>query len=226
METIISNFRDIPIFLQVIIFIAIFCCYIVLFYFLRKFFFFGSILSIRLGKDYKSQLEYYNSKLAKGLLNFVPPNKMKVGKNEIVEAIILKAEDFEKILQKDVTDFKSVSVGSVMKVILFGDSFLINAFSNDTQVILKNVESKWIWSITPQKKGIQTLILQVSVKVKLHGFLDEHIYQSLYTRKVFVNANYLYVCKRFIKRNWQWIITTAIGSGIIVTILKVLKIIN
>jgi hypothetical protein len=102
---------------------------------------------------------------------------------------------------------------------LSGEAFNISFINNEVQKIFKNDVTQWQWDIIPQKGGMQTLMLLASVYVKTGT--ETHLKDiPVIERAIRVEINPRYHVKQFFIKNWQWLIGTIIGSGILWEVLK------
>ena len=166
-------------------------------------------------------------KLAPGKILFNPPEVMKVGVKERVEVRISKTitEDLTKGLRgRGVAQIEGIRVGTFMKVRLTGDNFNIKVLSHEEQLVSGEGFTQWDFDVVPLKSGIQSLLLTVTVRIKIPNYGEERKDYPVFERKITVEVNPIYSITNFIEKNWQWIITTVIGLiiafGIIQRIIK------
>ena len=165
-------------------------------------------------------------KLSSGLILFNPPQEMKVGVKERVEARITKTitEDLSKGLKgRGLPQIEEIKVNTLMGVRLNGDkvNFDIKALSHEEQIVTGDGFTQWDWDVTPLKSGIQRLLLSVTIRIKIPNYYgEERKDYPVFERPIKVKVNPIYSLKNFIKSYWQWIVSTIIGSGIIGWIIK------
>lgn len=152
-------------------------------------------------------------RLAPGRVLFNPPQEMKVGVKERVEVRITKTitEDLTVGLRgRGVPQIEEIKVGTLMKVRLMGDSFDMKALSHEEQVVAGEGFTQWDWDVTPLKSGIQTLLLTVTVRIKIPGYGEEKIDYPVFERQIKVKVSPIYSTINFIKSYWQWIVSAMI----------------
>lgn len=178
-----------------------------------------SNLQTEIEDDIKSEIK----KLKEGFLFFECPQQMTLGKQETVIAEIFK----DKKLLNTITDRKKlndIKVGKRMSVKLLGKDFEIFSKNNESQVILPDEKTTWEWDITPKKHGQKKLELVVTVRLKLEG-KDELYDFPILEKEILIKINRIYIASNFLEKNWQWIISTIVGSGVLIVILKALGVI-
>jgi hypothetical protein len=167
----------------------------------------------------KDELE----KLSLGQILFNPSEEMQVGVKERVEVRIAKtiAEDLSKgLIGRGVPQIEEIKVGTFMKVRLTGDNFDIKALSHEDQLVEGEGFTQWDWDIVPLKSGIQSLLLTVTVRIKIPKYGEENKDHPVFERQIKVKVNLFHSSKHFTKSHWQWIVSTIIGSGIIGYLVK------
>lgn len=162
-------------------------------------------------------------KLFPGQILFNVPQEMKVGIKERVEVRISKtiAEDLSKGLKgRGLPQIEEIRVNTLMGVRLNGDNFDIKALSHEEQIVAGEGFTQWDWDVMPLESGTQSLLLTVTVRIKIPNYAEERKDYPVFERKIKVKVNQIYSIKRFIKSYWQWFVSTIIGSGIIGWIVK------
>lgn len=166
-------------------------------------------------------------KLAPGRILFNPSEEMTVGVKERVEVRIARTltEDLTTGLRgRGVPQVEEIRVGTFMKVCLTGDNFDIKALSHEEQVVAGEGFTQWDYDVVPLKSGTQTLLLTVTVRIKIPNYGEERKDCHVLERKIKVKVNRIYSILRFAKSYWQWIVTTIVAtitsSGITGLILK------
>ena len=158
-----------------------------------------------------------------GRILFNPPQEMKVGVKDRVEVRIAKtiAEDFIKGLRgRGIPQIEKIKVGTFMKVRLVGDNFDIKSLSHDEQAVEGEDFTQWEWDVTPLTSGIQSLLLSVTVRIKIFNDGEETKDYPVFERRIKVKVNLIHSTKKFIEKYWKWIATTIISSGIIGWVVK------
>jgi hypothetical protein len=162
-------------------------------------------------------------KLSPGQILFNVPQEMIVGIKERVEVRITKTitEDLAKGLKgRGLPQIEEIRVNTLMGVRLNGDNFDIKALSHEEQIVAGEGFTQWAWDVTPLESGIQSLLLTVTVRIKIPNYGEERKDYPVFERKINVKVNPPYTIKKFIRSYWQWIITTIIGSGVIGWLVK------
>lgn len=153
-------------------------------------------------------------KLVPGRILFNPPQEMKVGVQEPVEVRIVKTltGDLTTGLKgRGLPQVKNIEVGTFMKVRLTGDNFDIRARNiSEGQVVASEGFTHWEWDVAPLKGGTQTLLLAVTVRIKMPNGDEETHDHPIFRKQIKVHVNLVYTTKGFIKGNWQWLIATII----------------
>lgn len=164
--------------------------------------------------DYSLIIEEQIKSLKQGQILFNPAKQMKVGVTEIVEARIAKEinEHIAKGLQgRGVPQVEQIKVGTFMKVHLGGDEFEIKLRSNSEEQLIANEGfTTWEWDVTPHKGGPHTLLLTVTVRLKLPNGKEETQDYPVFRRPIDVVVDPVFSIKDFIVKYWQWVIGTLI----------------
>lgn len=164
--------------------------------------------------DYSLIIEEQIKNLKQGQILFNPPKQMKVGVKEIVEVRISKEinENIANGLKgRGVPQVEQIKVGTFMKAHLDGDNFEIKLRSNgEEQPVANEGITPWEWDVTPQKAGSQTLLLTVTVRLKLPNGKEESLDYPVFRRPIDVMVDPVFTIKDFIVKNWKWIISTLI----------------
>lgn len=166
-------------------------------------------------------------KLSPGQILFNVPHEMKVGIKERVEVRITKTitEDLSKGLKgRGLPQIEGIRVNTLMGVRLNkDDNFYINALSHEEQIVAGEGFTQWDWDVTPLESGIQSLLLTVTVSIKIPNFGEEKKDYPVFERQIKVKVNPIYSIKKFINNYRQLIIGAIISSGIIGLIVKKCK---
>jgi len=165
-------------------------------------------------------------KLTSGRILFNPPEEMRAGVKERIEARIAKgfSEDLSKGLRgAGVPRIDTIKVGAFMKVRLLGDNFDIDSLSHGEQFVAEDKFTEWNWDVTPLKSGRQELSLVATVRIKLAEWGEEKRDYPVFSQQIKVKINPIYSVKTFTLNNWQWVISTILGSGLIGWIYKRVK---
>lgn len=152
-------------------------------------------------------------KLSPGLILFNVPQEMKVGIEERVEVRMTKTitEDLSKGLKgRGLPQIEEIRVNTFMGVRLKDDNnFDIKERSHEKQIVAGEGFTQWDWDVTPLKSGIKSLLLTVTVRIRIPNYGEEEKDYLVFERKINVKVNPSYTIKKFIESYWQWL-TTAI----------------
>jgi len=169
-------------------------------------------------KDLEDEIDKNLQKLKAGYLNFVCPEEMTLGTEEAVTVEIFRDRKFlDPVISPDAID--EIKVGQTMSVKLIGKDFEISSKNNESQIILPNEKTAWQWDVKPLKHGSRKLEVVVTVKLKLES-KDEVYDYPLLTKDITVEINRVYITKKFVEKNWQWMASTFVGSGVLFGLLK------
>ncbi len=102
-----------------------------------------------------------------------------------------------------------------MSAELTGKHFQIDSLSSTVQGIPDSSFRQWDWDVTPTTSGNLTLHLHVSIVLRLPGMSDTPVDLVVADDPVSVTVDRGYEASSFATSNWQWIITTLLGSGVI-----------
>jgi len=156
--------------------------------------------------------------LEKGTVVFHYPDEIKQGSLEIAEARLTF-----KISNDIMTGFYSANgkseifttpLSSVVKVHLEGDGFEIFPKDPIENIIPETQFQKWVWQVRPIKSGNLILTLVIESILKSNASTEKS-FKKTELRSVNVKVNPWWVSAQFIGKNWQYIISTIVGSGII-----------
>jgi len=172
---------------------------------------------------YSDYVNTFLSELQTGYLHFTPPERMKLGKQVMLEAILAKQIEFFK-KGIDIDDLDALPIATEMGVKLEGDNFEIKELSQQYKIISNYEPTSWVWKIKPTSTGTQELYLTISIKLKFENYSDATHERPMYIKTINVTVNPIYSIKYFFSNNWKWIISTLFGSGIVFALLKSLKI--
>jgi hypothetical protein len=156
--------------------------------------------------------------LTTGNLNFKYPSTMKMHTEYRVAVNIFKTKWF-MLEDKSTGESHNILVSDIIKCVLKGDAFIMESLNTDTQGLLEQLKTGWQWKVQPIKRGRQSLHLIVSLQLKVNSQVvlkDIPIFE----RYVIVQAHIPKQVKTFMQKNWQWLVGTVIGTGILWQVLK------
>ena len=147
-----------------------------------------------------------------GIIAFNPPEVMKVGRPERVEARITKDQNTDLLSTlkgRGHPHIEGINVYEFMRVDLSGDDFIIEKLNESDQVITPLGFTEWSWTVTPQKKGVKVLHLHVSIRIKLPDS-EKTKGHPVIDKQIVVIVNPAYSVKHFVKEHWKWLITALV----------------
>jgi hypothetical protein len=161
---------------------------------------------------------FQEADISKGSILFDFPIIMDTGKKyRIVSKIV---SNKKLLIKENESSFvHEILVTDLMSCKLSGEAFTISTINNELQKIFKNDITQWQWDVIPRKGGIQSLLLLASIHIRT----DNEIFLKdipVFERPIIVKINPTYHIKQFFKKNWQWLVGTLVGSGILWEILK------
>ena len=158
--------------------------------------------------DLSETVENELKKLTLGRILFNVPQEMKVGTKERVEVRIAKnfTENLSTGLRgHGIPQIEEIKVNTLMGVRLNGDNFDIKALSHEEQIVAGDGFTQWDWNVTPLKSGIQSLLLTVTLRIKIPNYGEERKDYPVFERRIKVKVNPPYAIKNLLK---------VIGSGL------------
>ena len=169
-------------------------------------------------KDHIEKPEWYEilqeelNRLPIGKIVFNPPEVMKLGIKDRIEARITKDLQ-ENILAslkgRGIPQSEQLKISELMKVRLSGDDFNIIALNEEEQIIARTGFTEWAWDVTPKKSGKKILHLHVTLRIRL-PFGEERKDHPVLDREIVVEVNPAYSVKIFLVSYWKWIVTALI----------------
>jgi hypothetical protein len=168
--------------------------------------------------DFAEMVENELDELTPGNILFNPSEEMKVGVTERVEARIAKSDTAEFTLTlkgRGEPQIERISVGTCMAVRLTGAKFDIESLSHEEQLVADDRFTQWEWDVTPLKRGVHSLFLGVTVRIKIPDYGEEKKDFPVLEKKIKVTVNPIYSTHEFMGDHWEWIIGALMGSGAI-----------
>jgi hypothetical protein len=175
---------------------------------------------IAISMDLNTVYQQVIASLPQGSALFNPTEKMRLGEVETVEVRVVpitesQIEESDEVKATLTTDFEGgqevviipLRVSTVMRARLSGENFTVVPLMEEEQIRLPDDPYlRWMWEVTPQKKGEQRLTLTLSVVVNAEG-LGDKTHVTTEVRKVQVSGNLFYSITHFFNSNWEWVIT-------------------
>jgi len=168
-------------------------------------------------KDISRIIDEEMAKLTLGRALFNPPENMRLGVMERVEVRISRSltDDLAAGLKgRVVPHTENIKVGTFMKVRLAGATFQIESLSDEEQPVPATGFTQWSWNVKPLESGMHVLSLAIAVRIRLPDGWEKYDSPVL-DRKIRVRVNPVYSTVSFVQSNWRWIVTTAVGSGMV-----------
>jgi prepilin-type N-terminal cleavage/methylation domain-containing protein len=166
-------------------------------------------------------------KLSNGYILYNPPNIMTVGKEERIEVRITRTFTNEletKLKGRGKPIIENIKVNTFMKCVLLNDkkNFEIIPISHEEQLVSGLGFTEWAWKVTPLESGTPSLLLRVTVTLFIPSIGEQVRDYPVFERQIKVLANPKQQIEMFIKKYWQYIITTlltiiGIISGVIIS---------
>jgi hypothetical protein len=147
-----------------------------------------------------------------GKVVFNPPNTMRLGVKERLEARISKDEDanlLKSLKGRGVPQIEELKISEFMKVRLSGEDFNIIPLNEEEQIIGEKGYTEWAWDVTPKKRGKKTLHLHITLRIRL-PFGEEKKDHPVMDKEIIIKVNPIYSATSFIVMNWKWILTALI----------------
>ncbi len=149
-----------------------------------------------------------------GTILWNPPDRMKVGRREMIEvrladATVVEAALREGLRGRGTPNVDKLEIAPLMRVALVGDAenFSIQELSTKDQHVQPGQVARWDFGVTPQRAGIRLLRLLASMRVKVEG-KDEVVDLPSYEREVRVAVAPVRAAGRFLGNNWKWVAGT------------------
>jgi len=151
-----------------------------------------------------------------GVLTFNPPAEMIQGQWERVEVGIARSLELRKALAAGLRgrgepQFERINTSPFMSVELSGPSFEVVSFGPTEQLVPEI--ARWEFDVRPYRAGHQTLTLCVSLRVDSPITTGGRIAVPVLKREIRIRVDVGFSVRRFLAKNWQWLIATTLGLG-------------
>jgi hypothetical protein len=169
------------------------------------------------GTDYDRRLrEAIDGVVKRGRMVFNPPETMHLGAASRVEVRITRSTELDDVITSDLRgaappQLETIPTSVYMGVSLQGAGFDVAAFSDEEQVVTDSDATTWEYEVVARKRGTQTLVLSVSLRIPVAGEPDRRRSVPVLERRIEVEVTKLELVGAFAKSNWQWIAGTVIG---------------
>lgn len=147
-----------------------------------------------------------------GKIVFNPPDVMKLGVKDRIEARITKNIQenlLESLKGRGIPKSEQLKISELVKVRLSGNDFNIIKLNEEEQIIENTGFTEWAWDVTPKKSGKKTLHLHVTLRIRL-PFGEERKDHPVLDREIVVKVNPTYSVKIFFVSYWKWVVTALI----------------
>jgi putative effector of murein hydrolase len=101
---------------------------------------------------------------------------------------------------------------------LSGKSFDITGLGHEEQVVADEGFTQWSWDVVPLEAGVKVLSLIITFRIYAY-VREEVIDYPVLERAIIVRVSPVYSTTRFVRRHWQWVIGTVVGSGSLATVI-------
>jgi hypothetical protein len=152
----------------------------------------GRIAEDKLELSVDDELKDIFESLPIGKVVFNPPYEMRVGITEHVEARITKSvtEELTKGLKgKGEPLFEYIKVSPIMIVDLKGDNFNIKPLFSNNELVIKSDYTQWEWDVTPERNGMQKLILCIEAVIERNNRPDRRTNINVLEKEIAVKVN-------------------------------------
>jgi hypothetical protein len=151
-----------------------------------------------------------------GLLTFNPPAEMTQGRKERVEVGIARSPELRQALAAGLRgrgepQFEGIDTSPLMGVELRGAAFEVTSLSPVEQLVAPI--ARWEFDVRPCQAGHQKLILCVSLRVDSPITTGGRIAVPVLERQIRIRVDVAYGTRRFLAKNWQWLVATTLGLG-------------
>lgn len=152
--------------------------------------------------------------LESGVILYNPPERMRVGEVNRVEARITRelSDELSQGLEGEGTArVESLLVGTSMRVTLEGSAFSITSIGSEVQQLPTTGFREWRWDVTPDRSGNHPLFVTVSVL-----YAETPIEETVLERRIDVAVNPGHSLWNWIGTNWASLIAALVGVVAIV----------
>jgi hypothetical protein len=151
-----------------------------------------------------------------GLLTFNPPATMVQGRMDRVEVGIARSLELREALATSLRgrgepQFEGISTSPYMDVELLGAAFEVTSFAPQEQLVAPI--ARWEFDVRPYRAGRQSLTLCVSLRIDSPSISSGRIAVPVLEREIQIQVDIIFGARRFLAKNWQWLIVTILGLG-------------
>jgi hypothetical protein len=138
------------------------------------------------------------------------------GKTERVEVGIARSLELRKALAAGLRgrgepQVEEINTSLFMGVELLGASFEVTSFSPLEQLVAPI--ARWEFDVRPYRAGHQTLTLCVSMRIDSPIAPSGRIAVPVLERQIRIRVDVVFGARRFLAKNWQWLIATMLALG-------------
>lgn len=143
-----------------------------------------------------------------GNIAFNTPTTMALGEEEEIELVLSLDKTTEQLIEQlnteDPTRTASVKVSRVMEAKLIGDSevFDIQPVVPERQAVSDAADTKWLWTVTPRKRGTHTMRVTLSAIFSIDGVEASKPVNVYRSDAIDVVINVPNFVKGFVMENW------------------------
>src|SRR5487761_1078998 len=178
------------------------------------------------GKSDRSDYETELAKLQVGRISFNPPAQMTVGRKERIETRLGRkviANLGKELKGHGEVKEEDVKVGPNMTVTLQGPNFDIFPLNSDEQLVSEDSFTQWAWDVTPERRGVQTLVLRVAVRLRVREVFGFEVgSETVLERNIPVRVNALHSISHFVSANWKWLVATVLSAVVAAVLTDIL----
>jgi tRNA A-37 threonylcarbamoyl transferase component Bud32 len=162
-----------------------------------------------------------------GRLAFNPPDRMRQGHAERMEVTIARSTTMDNKLREGLRGPGAVRMADVetspfMSVELQGENFQVTPLTAREQLLRPT--ARWEYDVLPRRPGNQKLQLSVMMRIPLPERPDEKVSVPVLEYGVRVSVDPVYGVRRFVSKNWQWLVATVAGlAGVLTAWLKLFR---
>ncbi|WP_127132974.1 hypothetical protein [Pseudoflavitalea rhizosphaerae] len=169
-------------------------------------------------KGSRNSSDTYPEKRERNTLEISVQSPMKIGKTHHTIAVASKKELIE--VKEENNNTIEIPPSEIISCSLIGEHFEIQPFTDiKSQPLFAKELTYWEWHVKPQKIGHQKILINIGYQVKVGNTNYTKSLKAI-EKEVYVNMNPPHHVKQFFITNWQWLLGSIVGSGIIWQLIK------
>jgi hypothetical protein len=98
-----------------------------------------------------------------------------------------------------------------MGVELMGSAFEVTSFSPLEQLVAP--VARWEFDVTPYRAGRHSISLCISLRIDSPNITGGRMAVPVLEREIQIQVDIVFGTRRFLAKNWQWLIATILGLG-------------